>query len=369
MEWLRRQFEISRETSGSNIRSMEGMRGFAVFLVFLTHYCTLVEPWLSKKHHIFGFETELHAIGNAGVDLFFVLSGYLIYGTLISRPQAFTAFMARRIKRIYPAFIIVFIAYCALSVVFPSESKIPQDAPIVYLLENLLLLAGIFPIEPMVTVAWSLSYEMFYYLVMPPIVVILNMRARSEEWRVLFVSLVAVLTALYCAHFGGHIRLLMFMAGILLYESVASRKVRTPAEFIGLAALAGGLLTMLLPTTGYIKISLLFVAFYVFCLNCFLRPAGWLAKWLTWTPMRWLGNMSYSYYLLHGLALKASFMMLSKVVSPSADGAMIFFELIPVMFALTLLPSAALFIFIERPFSLNSKKALNFNPGPENRIC
>lgn len=355
MEWLRNQFEISRETTGSNIRPMEGIRGFAVFLVFIVHYCTLVTPWIKETSDLSVFAHALHTIGNTGVDLFFVLSGYLIYGSLISREQAFMPFMARRIRRIYPAFIVVFLAYLALSIAFPAESKIPADAWEIYLLQNFLLLPGIFPIEPMITIAWSLSYEMFYYLAMPLIVLVLRLRTRSIEQRILCVSLAAILTALYCAYFGGHIRLMMFMSGILLYESVKSRKVRSPGSVLGVLALAAGLLSALLPTAGPLKTALLFVAFYIFCLDCFLRPTNWLARTISWTPMRWLGNMSYSYYLLHGLALKAAFMMFSRVMPPAEQGGMLFSSLLVLMFLVTLIPSTFLFILIERPLSLASR--------------
>lgn len=72
----------------------------------------------------------------------------------MTREQHFTDFMARRIRRIYPAFLMVFAVYCALSFVFPRESRIPHDAPLGYLAANLLL-PGLFPIRPMITVAWS----------------------------------------------------------------------------------------------------------------------------------------------------------------------------------------------------------------------
>jgi peptidoglycan/LPS O-acetylase OafA/YrhL len=135
---------------------MEGLRGFAVFLVFLVHYVTLVEPWVAASPHLAVLISALHGIGTTGVDLFFVLSGYLIYGSLISRPQGFARFMTRRVIRIYPAFTVVLAVYVALALVFPSESKIPTPATagLIYLLQNFLLLPGLFAIEPLITVAW-----------------------------------------------------------------------------------------------------------------------------------------------------------------------------------------------------------------------
>ena len=105
---------------------MEGLRGFAVFLVFVVHYVTLFGPWNSKTSWLHELSRVIHALGNVGVDLFFVLSGYLIYGSLIERGQRYLVFLRRRVERIYPAFLVVFVAYVALSYVFPAENKIPS---------------------------------------------------------------------------------------------------------------------------------------------------------------------------------------------------------------------------------------------------
>src|SRR5262244_2354960 len=88
-QWLAERFELTRGDKGHNVGSMEGLRGFAVFLVFLVHYVTLIDPWIASASSLASFARALHSIGNAGVDLFFVLSGYLIYGSLISRYQPF----------------------------------------------------------------------------------------------------------------------------------------------------------------------------------------------------------------------------------------------------------------------------------------
>ena len=361
MNWLTEQFELARSDGAQNIKPMEGLRGFAVFLVFLVHYVTLVSPWLSDGAAVRVIARSLHTMGNAGVDLFFVLSGYLIYGTLISRHQPFGRFMSRRIRRIYPAFLVVFVTYLLLSFVFPSESKLPHGAAagLVYLIANFLLLPGLFPIEPMITVAWSLSYEMFYYLTIPVIISLFSLRNRSATWRVLFFMATAGATSIWCLAYGGHIRLIMFLAGVMLYEALDSRRVPTPSSAWGLAALVIGLLVTLVPVPGsagaVLKINVLFVAFFVLCLTCFSSPEAWLPRAFSWTPLRWLGNMSYSYYLLHGLALKAAFLALNKVLPATDLGSWFFWALLVPMFVLTLLPSAALFLLVERPLSLAPK--------------
>ena len=358
MKWLAEKFELSRGGSGHHVRPMEGLRGFAVFLVFLVHYVTLVRPWIVEHPALLSLASMLHTIGNTGVDLFFVLSGYLIYGTLISRPQKFRRFMSRRIQRIYPTFSVVFMTYVALSFVFRAESKIPSSSlgAATYLIENFLLLPGLFPIEPMITVAWSLSYEMAYYLAIPLLIEMFSMRRRSAMWRVGFFSIAALLTTAYCAIAGGPVRLIMFMSGILLYEAIESRRVPAPSGMFAFLALFFGLLATLLPMHGSsaiaLKVGILFCAFFVLCLACFSMPLTWLPTAFSWTPVRWLGNMSYSYYLLHGLALKAAFLGLATVLPIANYGSWVFWMLLPIMFVLTAIPSAILFLAVERPFSL-----------------
>src|SRR2546423_3041651 len=135
------------------LASMEGLRGLAVLLVFFVHFHALFGDYASKRPWVFFISKWLGDIGNIGVDLFFVLSGYLIYGLLLRRRQQFSTFIWRRIQRIYPAFLAVLLIYLVCSYAFPSQNKI-HGSPIfaaLYILENALLLPGIFNIQPIIT--------------------------------------------------------------------------------------------------------------------------------------------------------------------------------------------------------------------------
>jgi exopolysaccharide production protein ExoZ len=372
--FLEEKFEIFRGDGGHNIRAMEGMRGLAVSLVFLVHYVGLIKPWIDGAPALLSLANAMQTIGNTGVDLFFVLSGYLIYGALMARRPNFFKFMSRRIVRIYPAFLAVFAMYLVLSLVFPAENKIPAGATqaAAYLIENLLLLPGLFPIEPMITVAWSLSYEMLYYLAIPLLIGLFRLRDRSAGWRVAFFLTAAGAILIGSTLLDGPIRLIMFVAGILLYEARFQTSKVWQNGAVGIAALIGGLLATLLPVSGAaagaLKAGLLFVAFFLFCRAGFAETRRALPRALSWRPLRWLGNMSYSYYLLHGLALKAAFLLLPHVLAKTAGSAhLTFWSLLPVMFAWSLIPPALLFLTIERPLSLapRSKPAAEPKPGQE----
>jgi exopolysaccharide production protein ExoZ len=360
MNWLTKNFELSRGGENANLKSMEGLRGLAVLLVFLVHYVSLAKPWISSKSSTAEIANILHTIGNTGVDLFFVLSGYLIYGSLISRKQTYSNYIYRRIERIYPTFIAVFLLYIYLSFIFPTENKIPPDTSeaALYLIQNFLLLPGLFPIEPMITVAWSLSYEMLYYLAIPIAIQVFHLRNRNQLFRVTFFCLITIVLILYGTTYDGHVRLVMFISGILVFEAMrAGEASLKPTSLVGTLALIFGLLGMLLPINGPLgastKIVILFSAFGLLCLTCFKSPTSYLARSFCFTPLRWLGNISYSYYLLHGLTLKAIFLIVSNIFPGAVFGPWFFWAFLPIAFLITLPPTVILYLAIERRYSLS----------------
>ncbi|MBN1148061.1 MAG: acyltransferase [Anaerolineales bacterium] len=359
-EWfsrIRRRFEIERGGK-NNLNSMQGLRGFAVLLVFLVHYFVLGAPWLAHASITYTLADLLESLGQTGVDLFFVLSGYLIYSSLMRRARPFLAYIARRLERIYPTFLAVFVIYLALSFIFPAENKIPHtpSKAMIYLLQNLLLLPGIFPIRRMIAVSWSLSYEMLYYLSIPLLISILRLRAWSRIQRVGFFLALAACLATLALNMDARARLAMFISGILLYEALASGLLRSPINGSGLAALALGFtLTLALPGggTGFLlKLISLFVSFFILCLDSFSNQQGLTARIFSCTPLRWLGNMSYSYYLTHGLTLQAIFLGLNLVFPPRGDQTCTYWIFMPLFFLATLIPSAALYLLVEWPLSL-----------------
>lgn len=93
----------SKGLSGPRIAELDGLRAFAVLAVIGFHY-TIGTP----------LQIAAVRLGWAGVDLFFVLSGFLITGILLemrSRPHYFRTFYTRRILRIFPAYYLLLLAY------------------------------------------------------------------------------------------------------------------------------------------------------------------------------------------------------------------------------------------------------------------
>lgn len=351
MRWLATQFELARGGAATNLRPMEGLRGVAVLLVFLVHYSDVMAPLMAANASARAVVALIADIGNSGVDLFFMLSGYLIYGALLARAQAFRPFMARRIARIYPTFAVVFALYLALSLLLPAQSKLPAAgwACVLYLAQNFLLLPGLFPITPLIKVAWSLSYEMFFYLLLPLVVGFGRLRARAPCVRVALFAGAALALLAWCNALGGPARMVMFIGGMLLVEALRWPRMPVPNSAVALLALVAGLLAMLAHPGFALSAASLCVTFGIVCLACFRHPAARLGRALTWTPLRWLGNMSYSFYLLHGLALKGAALLLP---AAAHGGLRLYALLLAPAFGLSCLPAALLFLAVERPASL-----------------
>ena len=108
------------------------------------------------------------AVGAAGVDVFFVISGFVLWTACEARPQSPAAFLLARVGRILPLYWIVTLAVAAVAIAAPMA--VPIVLPdLRHMVLSLLLLphtdpaGGPFPLLP---TGWTLTYEAFFYLVM-----------------------------------------------------------------------------------------------------------------------------------------------------------------------------------------------------------
>jgi peptidoglycan/LPS O-acetylase OafA/YrhL len=93
-------------------------------------------------------------------------------------------------------------------------------------------------------------------------------------------------------------------------------------------------------------------AFFFLCASCF---AGTFAATIfSWTPARLFGNMSYSYYLVHGLPVITLGSILYHILNTPVPEWMVFAAL-PFVFVISVVPAFLLFVFVERPFSLRPR--------------
>ena len=347
---------------------MEGMRGLSALLVFFVHFHALFGSRIEQSP-VHGLSAFLATLGHCGVDVFFALSGFIIYGLLLRKPFGYVSFVRRRMARLYPTFTAIFLLYVGLSIAFPSVSKLPQSlgAAGVYLMANYLMLPGIFPIVPMITPAWSLSYELCFYLTLPLVVRWLRIYAWPHPRRAIFWLCVCCgYLALFEAGVGQHPRMIMFGCGVLLRETIHQRigweRFGNIAALVGFAlaltwfglqdsqivtSICGPIVTRSALTYGSLFISTYSLGYYA------LSGNGFLAKCFSWDWLRWFGNISYSFYLTHGLALHflkggLEFLHLPAQLSPLSYLALCCATLIG-----TIVGSAAVFLLVEKRFLLS----------------
>jgi exopolysaccharide production protein ExoZ len=356
------------EAGTERIIPMEGLRGWAVLLVFFVHVHGAFKAYLAVDSPLFHVSDFLGTVGGTGVDLFFVISGFLIYGAVIRPKFRYGRFFRRRVQRIYPAFLAVFFLYVALWI-FSNNDNFKFHGTVAqaffYVLQNLLLLPGIFRLRAMNDVAWSLSYEMFFYLLLPLLLAVTGLRKWSRSGRIsAFVALgiIGLLVSPLAEH--PRIRLIGFLFGIILFE-VADRFRGRSTKFLDLTALgvyAGGLAliytifnTDIVPGAFVVPLTALIagISSFAFCGLCFFG-GGILSHIFSWQPLRALGNMSYSFYLIHGLALGVVREAVKRVVSPGSHN-LLFLVLVMLGFAASWVVSTVLFVAVERPLSIHIK--------------
>lgn len=233
-QWVLRVLWKDDDSSGSynerRLPSMEGLRGFAVLLVFCVHFYVLFGFYAQHTPFWRTPTRFLGNIGNVGVDLFFVLSGYLIYGILLEHRTTVSQFLKRRLERIYPTFLAVFGLYLVVSAMAPGFGKFQgysRTGGVIYIVQNLLLMPGVFNIPALITVSWSLSYEMFFYILAALLVTITQMWEWRQRLRVLFIGGIWCSYCIACFMISRSlVRSLMFAVGALLYEALISRRFR-----------------------------------------------------------------------------------------------------------------------------------------------
>jgi len=107
---------------------------------------------------------------------------------------------------------------------------------------------------------------------------------------------------------------------------------------------------------GAVARALLLGIAFVLGILCSMLRDGPLQRLACWAPMRYLGNMSYSYYLIHGLTLKGMALVTASVL-PSGPSGLLFILLCVAGFAATWCTSTMLFVLIEKPLSLRPARA------------
>ncbi|MHB8380353.1 MAG: acyltransferase family protein [Acidimicrobiales bacterium] len=327
--------DASVEARGSFRPDIQGLRALAVVLVVLVHASV---PGLEG--------------GYVGVDIFFVISGFVITGVLLRQPsrsirQNLGYFYARRIRRIVPAATLTLVttvvaAYLLLGVNFQSQllgdvrwaALFAANFRLIHTGSNYFV-PGVAP--SLVTHYWSLAVEEQFYLFYPLVVFSLTWIA-PRRYRELalasFLSVAIVFSAWWSFHltplnpvtayYSPFTRFWELVLGGLVAVIPATWARRSPRLNSALAVLG----VLLLGTAVWrLNANSVFpgvLAWWPCAASALLLWTGQAslkgapASWLSWRPLRYVGDISYSLYLWHYPWLMLPLQRVDPISSPTA---------------------------------------------------
>ena len=274
--------------------SIQHLRAVAALSVALFHAC----QWSQIDF----------SIGAAGVDLFFVISGFVMWTVTTGRDAGPLDFIRRRLIRVAPLYWLVTLALVAGALVFPQ--RFPDVEPRAdHVLLSLAFIQHMNPDGqpfPILTPGWTLNYEAVFYLVFASCLV-LPVRRRLA-------ALTMALTLLSLAGFvwpPGYVMLLnpmflQFLAGVWLAR--LAQEGLLPERAVGWLLLALGLGLFLLLWLSAIDPDLWRPM--IWGVPATLVVAGAVSieadgGWPRWSWLGALGDASYSLYLTHTLTIGA----------------------------------------------------------------
>ena len=310
---------------------------------------------------------EYWAAGSSGVDIFFVISGFVMAAStgpspaaMRARIQAAWVFLKRRFLRIVPLYWFYTLAKAALLVALPglaSRSSIDPG----HLTASLLFIPAMSPwgfVEPTLPVGWTLNFEMLFYGVFALAIAFGLPRIRF--------CLLALLAVFFAGRYFHQVIPLAFYAQTIVFEFVLgvciafylSRFGTMPVVAGGLA-IGMGLLLMFgidwsasadrLFTWGGAAALLLLGALW-------LEP--WTARIRLLAPLSFLGDASYSIYLSHTFVVPAGVIALNKM------GFQNMMIVVPTVLLAVIASGGASYVWIERPMTRLLKRALFKTPAP-----
>lgn len=291
--------------------ALTGLRGFAALWVVSFHFMDATNLLFPASKHLNWF----FSAGGSGVPLFFILSGFILIHTYRDKFARFTwreysNFIGLRLARIYPAYLAALAAmvFLVLLAALTGKPYTAESYPLSVLPFEALMLHQWLPTEffgwnyP----DWSVSAEWFAYLFVFPIAIWLLKRLAGVSHLVIIVLTLTVCVLEPTVRAGWCISMvsLLFLVGALLCDLRHRLMPSLPRHLDLVAAVLffGGLwfapeFLQRFPGAFLIVIGLLLLGLS--------RADGWVSRLLATRPVVFLGVISYSIYLSHGIVLRA----------------------------------------------------------------
>lgn len=336
-------------TSGRRLAGIEGLRAAAALSVMLGHFNLHLVP----GELVPPLARHLLNLAGQGLTLFFVLSGFLLFGPFLtaaaqSRPFNISRYFANRFLRIYPAYVTIFLVVaCGLGLAYMSPisatnggvegvgETVGRMTDAGAILANVLLVQTLLPwtIKTGLGVSWSLTAEICFYLVLPVLAVVavrlsgrwgLSRAAVAVSTGMIVVGLVCRTignmqvhgdaAAQFYQQWGGtwlavYLRSILCQAdlfGLGMLAAIGYRHSLTLSaredrarfrRWLYVAAAAAAAMTRVEYEFGF---AMFFAAVVLLVTTeTASRRPHWLVALLEWHPIRWIGVISYSFYLWH----------------------------------------------------------------------
>lgn len=295
---------IGPQETKQKIYSIQHLRWFAATLVVLRHALGHFPDELTLQNY-------LTRSGEFGVDIFFVISGFILwYISAQSRPRTIP-FLLNRITRVYPLYWFFTLVMVATAIVLPKAFRFAYVKPL-FVVKSLLLFPAWHPIlqsiNPVLPIGWTLQYEVFFYflfavlLVLPP--------SRRLPGNLAALVLLVVLGRLIHFHSSPlhvytDLPLLEFGAGMVI-GALYEKRCLVPS-YVGIIMAVAALVWMY-PMTKFVSTDYRPLAWgppaALLVYGILSAEYGARATW-NLRVLELLGDASYSLYLCHLFALGA----------------------------------------------------------------
>jgi exopolysaccharide production protein ExoZ len=282
------------------LESIQYMRGLAAVMVVLAHASSSL---LEHQRPLINLQ-----VGGYGVDLFFVISGFIMFYTTDGRGLTRTAFYRKRLMRIMPLYFLLTTLAFVLAFVMPHSFHTLTARPADYLRSILFIPffnTVVQGIRPEIGQGWTLNYEMFFYLLFG-LCLPMARTLRLVFCAVGLSALVLVGCVIHPAnpllHAYTDPLLLEFLLGMVLGYSARNVRLRawlamglivSAVSLLGLEMLSGPLSLPRFLMVGIPAAAVLSAALW-------LEGRGGMPH-MSWLLL--LGDSSYSLYLTHGFVL------------------------------------------------------------------
>jgi peptidoglycan/LPS O-acetylase OafA/YrhL len=284
---------------------------FLFSLGVVLFHLQLMWAWPTQDH------TQLIERARLGVDMFFVLSGFVLSYVYMEQFEAgrfdYRRFLIARFARVYPAHLVIILGMVgvALAALAMNQSFDPADYSAVGLVQTLALVQAWFPTTLQAEwngPSWSLSAEWGAYLLFPVFAwIAARLASRPMVLLAAAAGLFLVLDAAYRAAFGdalthaefnmGVLRILpSFLGGMALH--LVWRRSSLPAPVAVAASLGAAALLAVLMHLGAAEPAIVAASGGFILALAFLSKASADGP-LAWRPLVFLGEASYAVYLIH----------------------------------------------------------------------